>query len=90
MLNSKHIVVIPLLILLVCLLNQNLNGQDIDSEFRTAVDLYSSGDFDQSLPIFSKIIDEYDSNSKTTASIIFKAKIFYQPNNKQAILYDLD
>ena len=76
MLNSKHIVVLLLLILSVCLLTQKLNGQDIDSEFRTAVDLYSSGDFDQSLPIFSKIIDEYDSNSKTTASIIFKAKIF--------------
>lgn len=72
----KYVIVLTFILFPACILAQNLSEQDIDSEFNTAVDFYSSGDLVQSLSIFNRIIDEFGYNNKTTAAVIFKAKIF--------------
>src|SRR3970282_699113 len=72
----KYVIVLTFILFPACILAQNLSEQDIDSEFNTAVDFYSSGDLVQSLSLFNRIIDEFGYNNKTTAAVIFKAKIF--------------
>lgn len=57
---------------------QTYSNGNIDSQFRLAVSMYDSGDYDQALVIFEKIINDNEYNSKTTAAEFFKAKIFFE------------
>jgi branched-chain amino acid transport system substrate-binding protein len=43
--------------------------------------MYNTGDFNQALVIFDKIINDNDYNTKTTAAEFFKAKIFFEEKN---------
>lgn len=52
-----------------------VNQIHVDSDFKLAVELYNSGQYDIALVRFEKIIDDYDLNSKTSASYFFKIKI---------------
>ncbi len=57
---------------------QTYSDGTINSQFRLAVNMYNSGDYDQALVIIDKIINDNDYNSKTTAAEFFKAKIFFE------------
>lgn len=46
-----------------------------DKEFNSALDLYSSGKFEQSLQAFYKVVNNFDFNSKTNPARYFIAKI---------------
>ena len=52
-----------------------VNQIHVDSDFKLAVELYNSGQYDIALVRFEKIIDDYDLNSKTSTSYFFKIKI---------------
>ncbi|HEY7751080.1 MAG TPA: ABC transporter substrate-binding protein, partial [Ignavibacteriaceae bacterium] len=60
--------------------SQNLNMEDIEADFYEAVELYSDGKLSEALSIFNNISEMPGSNSKITASQIFKAKILIQEN----------
>jgi len=60
------------------LYSQTSSDKQINSQFRIAVDFYSTGLPDQALSLFDKIINDYDYNSKTTVSEFFKAKIYLE------------
>ena len=57
---------------------QNDLNREINKQFDTALTQFNSGDYNLALISFSKIIDEYDYNSKTTISEFFKAKSLLQ------------
>jgi branched-chain amino acid transport system substrate-binding protein len=53
--------------------------------------MYNTGDFNQALVIFDKIINDNDYNSKTTVAEFFKAKIYFQEKkfeNAKKVLLD--
>ncbi|GMR24902.1 MAG: hypothetical protein BMS9Abin39_0172 [Ignavibacteria bacterium] len=52
-----------------------VNQFKVDSDFELAVQLYNSGQYEIALVRFEKIINDYDLNSKTSASYFFKIKI---------------
>ncbi len=60
---------------------QTYSEGTIDSQFRLAVSMFNTGDYEQALAIFDKIINENEYNSKTTAAEFFKAKIFFEEEN---------
>ncbi|NNL20689.1 MAG: ABC transporter substrate-binding protein [Ignavibacteriaceae bacterium] len=78
----KYIILIfTLFTFSISIIAQTYSDGTINSQFRLAVSMYSTGDFDQALVILDKIINENDYNSKTTASEFFKAKIFIEQKN---------
>ncbi|MBT8380411.1 MAG: penicillin-binding protein activator [Ignavibacteria bacterium] len=78
----KYIILIfTLFTFSISIIAQTYSDATINSQFRLAVSMYSTGDFDQALVILDKIINENDYNSKTTASEFFKAKIFIEQKN---------
>lgn len=66
-----------------------VNQIDIDSDFNLAVELYNSGWYDIALVRFEKIIDDYDLNSKTSASYFFKIKILIDQNDYSEARYTI-
>ena len=56
----------------------NVDQRKIDSEFKRAVELFDTQQYDDALLGFEKIINEYEVNSKTTASYFFKIKILIE------------
>ncbi len=52
-----------------------VNQFKVDSDFELAVQLYNSGQYEIALVRFEKIINDYDLNSKTSASYFFEIKI---------------
>lgn len=70
---------------------QTYSDGTIDSQFRLALSMYNTGDFNQALMIFNKIINDYEYNSKTTVAEFFKAKIYFQEKkfeNAKKVLLD--
>ena len=55
-----------------------VDQQKIDAEFSRAVELYNVREFNSALSGFEKIINEYDLNSKTTASYFFTITILIE------------
>jgi len=51
-----------------------VNQFKVDSDFELAVQLYNSGQYEIALVRFEKIINDYDLNSKTSASYFFEFK----------------
>ena len=51
-----------------------IDSGKVNAEFRLALDLYNSGQFNEAQIIFNKISYTYNFNSKTTISLIFDAK----------------
>lgn len=60
-------------ILLVLLLSISIIAQD--NEFNEAVDLYKSGNQEEALKLFNKVVNNYDENPHTSASKYFISKI---------------
>jgi branched-chain amino acid transport system substrate-binding protein len=52
----------------------------IDSQFKLAVDLYQSGEYNDALPIFEKIATQSPYNSKTTVAYLFTGKTYLGMN----------
>lgn len=69
-----YLIVIPF----YSVLSQNNVKQEINKQFDIALNQFNSGDFDQAITSFNKVITDYDYNSKTTVSEFFKAKILLQ------------
>jgi branched-chain amino acid transport system substrate-binding protein len=59
-------------------LSQNNIEQEIKKQFEIALNQFNSGDFNQAITSFNKIITDYDYNSKTTISEFFKSKTLLQ------------
>ncbi len=53
---------------------QEVSEKEINIEFDQALGLYNSGNYEDALAGFNKVIIDYKYNSKTTASELFKAK----------------
>ncbi len=53
---------------------------NIDSQFKLAVDLYQSGEYNDALPIFEKIATRAPYNSKTTIAYLFTGKTYLGMN----------
>ncbi len=53
---------------------QNETEKSVNTEFNLALNLYDSDQYNDAVSIFNKIINDYELNSKTTASILFKGK----------------
>lgn len=56
---------------------------DVFAEFQIAVTLYDSTLFTEALDIFSRIVNEYEFSSLTTAAYIFMGKIFNNLNKNR-------
>ncbi len=54
---------------------------NIDKEFKTAVDLYQSGQYNDALPRFQKIGIQLPYNQKTTIAYLFVGKTYLQLND---------
>jgi branched-chain amino acid transport system substrate-binding protein len=59
-------------------LSQNLKDDEIKRQFILAVNLYSANSYYQAQSIFNKIINDYELNSRTTASYFFSSKIYLE------------
>jgi branched-chain amino acid transport system substrate-binding protein len=59
-------------------LSQDLKDDEIKKQFNLAVNLYKANSFYQAHSIFNKIIDNYEFNSRTTASYFFSSKIYFE------------
>lgn len=78
----KNIILIFTLFIISFFSNaQTYSDGTINSQFRLALSMYNTGDFNQALAIFDKIINDNDYNTKTTAAEFFKAKIFFAEKN---------
>lgn len=55
--------------------SQGVSEEEINSRFDSALSLYNSGKYEESLDSFAKFLDESKYNSKTTAAEFFKTKI---------------
>ncbi len=53
---------------------------NIDNQFKLAVDLYQSGEYNDALPIFEKIATQTPYNSKTTIAYLFAGKTYLMMN----------
>lgn len=80
--NIKFFLSVTILITFISFnLTQAQKLNDAESEFKTAVALFNAGEYDKAAAVFNKIINDYNYNSKTTASEFFKAKIFLEQKN---------
>ena len=59
-------------------LSQDLKDDEIKRQFNLAVNLYSANSYHQAQSIFNKIINDYELNSRTTASYFFSSKIYLE------------
>lgn len=59
----------------------NKDTTNADTEFKLALDLYNSSQYNEALTIFNRIINNYDYNSKTTISYIFAGKSYLGKND---------
>ena len=59
-------------------LSQDLKDDEIKRQFNLAVNLYSANSYYQAQSIFNKIINDYELNSRTTASYFFSSKIYLE------------
>ena len=57
---------------------QDLKENEIKKQFDLAINLYNASSFYQANSIFNKIINDYDINSRTTASYFFSSKIYFE------------
>ncbi|HSD64310.1 MAG TPA: penicillin-binding protein activator [Ignavibacteriaceae bacterium] len=57
------------------------NDIDVDKQFKYAINLYQSGEYDHALSVFKKISIELPYNQKTTAAYIFVGKTYLQMND---------
>lgn len=94
---TRQIIITLLFVLFNCTF---LTSQDyfeerkINTEFERAVQLFDAKEYSSALSGFEKIIENYDLNSKTTASYFFKIKILIERNYlfeaQREILYFLE
>jgi len=59
-------------------LSQDLKDNEVIRQFNLAVNLYNAGSYYQAHSIFNKIIDDFELNSRTTASYFFSSKIYLE------------
>ncbi|MFC2103616.1 ABC transporter substrate-binding protein [Bacteroidota bacterium] len=75
-------IIILLLISFTIISGQSYNEeQRIEAEFSRAVKLFDAKEYSSALTGFERIINNYELNSKTTASYFFKIKILIERNN---------
>jgi branched-chain amino acid transport system substrate-binding protein len=73
------------------LINSQTNVQEeINNQFDKAVSLVNTGNYDEALQIFNKLIIDYKFNSKTTASEFFKTKIYYEQKQLNQFKYSAE
>ena len=79
---KKNKLLIMLLTAALFLPAEPILGQqsNIDSQFKLAVDLYQSGEYNDALPIFEKIATQLPYNSKTTIAYLFTGKTYLGMN----------
>ncbi len=53
---------------------------NIDNQFKRAINLYQSGDYNDALPVFQKIAEDLPFNSRTTIAYLFAGKSYLQMN----------
>jgi len=58
--------------------SQDLKENEIKRQFNLALNLYNANSLHQAQSIFKKIIDDFELNSKTTASYFFSCKIYLE------------
>ena len=61
--------------------SQSIKNDEIVSQFNLAINFYNSGNYHQANSVFSRIINAYDLNNRTTASYFFSSKIFVEQQN---------
>ncbi len=61
--------------------SQNIKNDEIASQFNLAINFYNSGNYHQANSVFSRIINAYELNNRTTASYFFSSKIFVEQQN---------
>ena len=76
-LNTNFILlfIIQIVVSLNLSFSQVVTEEEINSNFDSALSLFNSGKYEESLDSFTKFLADYRYNSKTTAAEFFKAKI---------------
>ena len=59
---------------------QQDSEEELNKQFESALTLYDSGNLNESVTSFTKLIDSHNYNSKTTAAFFFKIKIHLELN----------
>ena len=82
MIKKNIIEIVILAAALFFLINEFSFAQQsgIDNQFKLAVDLYQSGEYNDALPIFEKIALQTPYNSKTTIAYLFTGKTYLMMN----------
>ena len=70
--------------------SQEVSEVEINTRFNDALSLYNAGEYEESLDLFNKFLNNYQYNSKTTAAEFFKAKIHLQLNQLNQFKYAAD
>lgn len=69
---------------------QEVSEVEIDTRFNDALSLYNAGEYEESLDLFNKFLNNYQYNSKTTAAEFFKAKIHLELKQLNQFKYAAD
>ena len=73
------------IIIVILLINSNFlpaqQNIDLDNQFKLAVSLYQSGEYNSALSIFKKIAVESAFNPKTTVAYLFIGKTYLGMND---------
>ena len=70
--------------------SQEVSEVEINTRFNDALSLYKAGEYEESLDLFNKFLNNYQYNSKTTAAEFFKAKIHLELNQLNQFKYAAD
>jgi branched-chain amino acid transport system substrate-binding protein len=70
--------------------SQEVSEVEINTRFNDALSLYNAGEYEESLDLFNKFLNNYQYNSKTTAAEFFKAKIHLELNQLNQFKYAAD
>lgn len=92
---SPNTVFIFIFLILLIFSSNLINSQtkieeDINNQFDKAVSLFNTGNYDNALQIFNKLIVDYKLNSKTTVSEFFKIKIYFEQKQFNQFKYSAE
>jgi branched-chain amino acid transport system substrate-binding protein len=90
--NSSFILlfIIQILFSLNLAFSQGVSEKEINKSFDSALTLFNSGKYEESLDNFTKFVTDYKNNSKTTTAEFFIAKIHLQLKQLNQFKYSAD
>ena len=86
---TKFRILTLLFLLLFCSFSYAQNEDDINQEFRLALNFYDTQNYNDALQLFNRIIN-YELNSKTTVSFLFKGKTLLKLNRQDEAVSTLN